>query len=118
MQHNASVVWLVDGAVRDGAAQCATLASCTRRFSQPIARAVDANNAGGAMPPRAAAALEMRKSKSALRLSTLLRPLHPQKAARVEAKARTLIYQEVANGSRRGAGTRPHKHTTYTTYKR
>ena len=71
------------------------------------AGAVDA----GAMPPRAAAALEMRKSKKRSAASTLLRPLHPQKAARVEANARTLTYQEGANGSWRSAGARPHKHT-------
>ena len=33
----------------------------------------------------------------------LLRPLHPQKAARVEANARTLTYQDVANGTQQMA---------------
>ena len=47
---------------------------------------------------RAAAALEMRKAKALCWASTLLRPLHPQKAARVEANAINTLanYQDPA----------------------
>ena len=89
------------------------LPAASFRVVRSSARAVDAGTAGRERPPLAMLAASANQSARLCAIDTVAASEAPKKAARVEADAITLTYQEVASGSRRGAGARPDIHTIH-----